>query len=126
MIDLASMAEGRKDYKGAIAWARKAAETADGPATRIQWAIIYSGVVLRVAPTDKAAVEQSANAVVDALQHNDGGYAERTEKKAAGWADQMRDWSKKHDGQAVVDRIAKRMTQACAQGGVCKNVLSKA
>jgi protein disulfide-isomerase len=126
MIDLASMAEDRKDYKGAIAWARKAAETADGLATRIQWAIIYSGVVLRVAPTDKAAVEQSADAVIDALRRNDGGYAERTEKKVSDWADQMRDWSKKNGGQVLLDRLSARLAEACAKGDNCKNVLSKA
>jgi protein disulfide-isomerase len=125
MIDLASMAEDRKDNKAAIAWARKAAETAEGPATRIQWAILYSDFVLRLTPADKAAVEQSAGMVIDALGHNTSGYAERTEKKVTGWAAEIQDWSKVHDGRAVLDRLAARMTQACAKGGGCKNVLSK-
>ena len=124
MIDLASMAEDRKDNKTAIAWARKAAETAEGPATRIQWAILYSDFVLRLTPDDKAAVEASANMVIDALGQNNG-YAERTAKKAEGWAKELRDWSKAHDGQAVLDRLGTHMTQACTKGA-CKNVLSKA
>ncbi len=60
MLDLASIAEDAGDKKAAIDWARKAYETAHGSATRVQWAIAYSNTVLRLAPTDKAAVEASA------------------------------------------------------------------
>ncbi len=42
MVDLANFAEERKDKRAAIAWMRKAAETAQGPATRIQCAIFYA------------------------------------------------------------------------------------
>jgi len=120
------MAEDRKDNKAAITWARKAAETAQGPATRIQWAILYSDFVVRLTPADKAAVELSAGAVIDALGENTGGYAERTEKKVAAWATELQGWSKAHDGQAVLGRLGTRMTQTCARGGACKNVLGKA
>jgi len=125
MMDLASMAEDRKDNKAAIAWARKAAQTAEGPATRIQWAILYSDFVLRLTPEDKAAVEQSADAVIDALGQNDSGYAQRTAKKAQVWAKELQDWSKAHGGHAVIGRLATRMADACTKSG-CKNVLSKA
>ena len=125
MMDLASMAEDRKDNKAAIAWARKAAQTAEGPATRVQWAILYSDFVLRLTPEDKAAVEQSADSVIDALGQNTSGYAQRTAKKAQGWAKELQDWSKKHGGQAVMGRLATRMAGACNRSG-CKNVLSDA
>ena len=62
-------------------WLKQAAEAAQGPATRIQWAISYSNGVIRMAPDDKAAVAESAGMVIDALGRNDSGYAERTEKK---------------------------------------------
>lgn len=125
MMDLAGMAEDRKDNKAAIAWARKAAQTAEGPATRIQWAILYSGFVLRLTPDDKAAVEQSADSVIDALGQNTSGYAQRTAKKAQSWAKQLQDWSKAHGGQAVMDRLSARMAGACTKSG-CTNVLSQA
>ena len=125
MMDLASMAEDRKDNKAAIAWARKAAQTAEGPATRIQWAILYSGFVLRLTPDDKAAVEQSADSVIDALGQNTSGYAQRTEKKAQAWAKELQGWSKAHGGQAVMDRLATRIAGACTKSG-CRNVMSNA
>ncbi len=129
MIDLSGIAEEQKDKAGAIAWARKAAETAQGPATRIQWAVMYSDTVLRLTPDDKGAVEQSAGMVIDALGQDSGNYAQRTAKKAADWGKKMRDWSKAHDGGAVIARLGTRMGQVCPASdaaAVCRDVLGTA
>ncbi len=122
MVDLANLKEEAKDYPAAIGWLKQAAETAQGPATRIQWAIFYSQGVMRMTPDDKAAVEQSAGMVVDALGANASGYAERTSKKATDWARTLRAWSDKHDGGEVLTRLDGKMSAACASGG-CKDVL---
>jgi protein disulfide-isomerase len=122
MVDLANLAEEAKDYPAAIGWLKQAAETAQGPATRIQWAIFYSGGVMRMTPDDRAAVEQSAGTVIDALGANSSGYAERTSKKADDWAKKMREWSGKHGGAEVLARLDAKMGTACAKGG-CKDVL---
>ncbi len=129
MVDLAGLKEDAKDYPAAIAWLKQAAETAQGPATRIQWAIFYSNGVTRMTPNDKAAVEQSAGMVIDALGQNSGDYAQRTAKKAADWGKKMRDWSAKHDGGAALARLGTRMGQACPASdatAVCRDVLGKA
>ncbi len=122
MVDLASLAEEDKDNAAAIGWYRKAAETAQGPATRIQWAILYSQGVLRLTPGDKAAVEQSAGMVIDALGKNGAGYAERTRKKSAKWAEALKTWSKAHGGAAVLARLDAKLAQSCT-GGRCENAL---
>jgi protein disulfide-isomerase len=122
MVDLADLAEERKDKAAAIGWLRKAAETADGPATRVQWAILYSQGVMRMTPADKAAVEQSGGMVIDALGANSAGYAERTARKTAKWADALRSWSKAHGGGGVLARLNAKMAQACTQGR-CRDVL---
>jgi protein disulfide-isomerase len=122
MVDLADLAETAKDNKAAIGWLKQAAETAQGPATRVQWAMMYSQGVIRLTPDDKAAVEQSAGMVIDALGQNSTGYAARTQKKADAWAAKLRGWSTKHDGSDVLARLDTRMTQACTQD-VCKDVL---
>lgn len=114
MLDLASIAEDEKDGPAAIAWARKAYEAAQGPATRVQWAIDYSQTVLRNAPTDKAAVEASADAVIDELGKNPGGYYQRTRIKVARWGGLIRAWSDAHDGGAVLGRLDARMAGVCA------------
>jgi protein disulfide-isomerase len=122
MVDLADLAEKQKDHAAAIAWLRKAAETAEGPATRVQWAIMYSQGVMRMAPADKTAVEQSAGMVIDALGANSAGYAERTATRTATWAERLRTWSRARGGGEVLARLQARMAQACT-GGRCKDVL---
>ncbi|MEI9926728.1 MAG: thioredoxin family protein [Sphingomonas sp.] len=117
MLDLASIAEDANDGPTAIAWARKAFETAQGPATRVQWGIEYSKTVLRQAPDDKAAVEASAAAVIDELGKNPGSYFQRTRVKVAAWGDLLRKWSDTHGGSALLGRLDARMAGVCAKQG---------
>jgi len=122
MLDLAHLAEAGKDNKAAIDWLKKAAEAAQGPATRIQWAILYSNGVMRMAPDDKMAVAEAAEMVIDALGQNTSGYAERTESKIAIWSQKLREWGAKHDGAEVLTQLSAKMDQACVKDG-CKNGL---
>jgi protein disulfide-isomerase len=117
MLDLAGLAEARHDAPGAIAWARKAYETSEGEATRVQWAIEYSKTVMRQAPGDTAEVEKSARAVVDELGKNSGSYYQRTRVKVAVWGGLLRDWSRAHRGSAVFARIDKAMATVCGKEG---------
>ncbi|ESQ91937.1 hypothetical protein ABAC460_03300 [Asticcacaulis sp. AC460] len=117
MLDLASLAEDAKDSPAAIGWARQAYETSHGSATRVQWAIEYSKTVLRQAPDDKAAVEASAQAVIDELGQNSGSYYQRTRVKVGAWGGLLRDWSQAHDGGAVLARLDKRMAGVCEKQG---------
>ncbi len=117
MLDLASLAEDEKDGPAAIAWAKKAYETAQGPATRVQWAIDYSKTVMRQAPGDKAAVETSADAVIDELGKDPGGYYQRTRIKVGKWGALVRGWSEAHGGSAVLGRLDTRMAGVCAKEG---------
>jgi protein disulfide-isomerase len=115
MLDLAGIAEDEKDGPAAIAWARKAYDASQGPATRVQWAIDYSKVVLRQAPGDTAAVETSAIAVIDELAKDQGGYYQRTRVKVARWGALIRAWSDAHGGGAVLRRLDTRMAAVCAR-----------
>lgn len=117
MLALAGLAEENGDAKEAIEWARKAYEGAQGPATRVQWAQEYAKVVLRQAPADKAAVEASANAVLDELARNPDSYYQRTRTKVASWGELMRQWSLSHGGAGVFTRIEARMAEVCATQG---------
>lgn len=125
MLDLATIAEDTKDGPAAITWARKAYETSEGSATRVQWAISYSKTVLRQAPNDRAAVEASAQAVIDELGKNSGDYYQRTRVKVGAWGALVREWSEAHDGGAVFARLDKNMADVCAKQGeeaaTCRN-----
>jgi len=121
MLDLAGIAEDEKDGPTAIAWARKAYEAAQGPATRVQWAIDYSQTVMRQAPGDKGAVETSADAVIDELGKDNGGYYQRTRVKVTRWGGLVRAWSRAHDGGTVLGRLDARMAGVCARQAEAAN-----
>ena len=115
MTDLSGFAEKLKDKRAAIDWARRAYDTSQGPATRVQWAALYADTVLRLAPTDKAEVERSATAVIDALGASQGDYFQRTRMKVTTWSKEMQAWSKAQGGGAVVARLSARMAGVCAK-----------
>jgi protein disulfide-isomerase len=117
MSSLSDFAEQDGDKAGAIEWARKAYEASQGPATRVQWAILYSKAVLRNAPGDKAQVTRAANAVIDELGKSPDSYYQRTRVKVAGWGKTLNDWSMAHNGADVLAALRGRMDQVCGKQG---------
>ena len=71
MLGLASNARRRGDKAAAIDWARQAYETAQGPATRLQWGTSYVGYLVEFAPEDAARIEKTAQAVIAEVAADD-------------------------------------------------------
>jgi protein disulfide-isomerase len=117
MSSLSDFAEQEGDKAAAIDWARKAYDASQGPATRVQWAILYSKTVLRNAPDDKALVAKAANAVLDELAKSPDSYYQRTRVKVADWGDKLRAWSAAHNGADVLAALNTRMNGVCARQG---------
>src|SRR6187551_1492765 len=124
MSSLSDFAEQEGDKAAAVDWARKAYEAAQGPATRVQWAILWSNAVLRLTPEDEAAVVGSAGAVIDELGKSPDSYYQRTRVKIAAWGGKLREWSEAHGGSAVLERLRTRMAGVCdkqgAQASACR------
>ncbi len=118
MSSLADFAEQGGDKAAAVEWSRKAYEASQGPATRVQWAILWSNAVLRNAPADKAQVTRAANAVLDELGKSPDSYYQRTRVKVAAWGDELREWSDANGGSEVLDRLRTRMADVCGKQGV--------
>lgn len=117
MSSLSDFAEREGDKAGAIEWARKAYEASQGPATRVQWAILYSRTVLRNAPGDKALVAKAANTVIDELGKSPDSYYQRTRVKIADWGKKLGEWSTAHNGADVLASLRARMDQVCGTQG---------
>jgi protein disulfide-isomerase len=117
MSSLSDFAEQEGDKAGAIEWARKAYEASQGPATRVQWAILYSKAVLRNAPGDKAQVAKAANAVVDELGKSPDSYYQRTRVKVTDWGKKLSEWSAAHNGADVLATLRTRMNDVCGRQG---------
>ena len=117
MSGLADFAEEQGRKAEAIEWAKKAYEASQGPATRVQWAISWSNYVVRLTPADKAAVETSAQAVLDELANNQDGYFQRTRIKVDRWGKTLAEWAAANGGGEVLDTLRTEMAQLCAKQG---------
>ena len=117
MDTLAEFAEMTGDKRAALEWKRKAFDASEGPATRVQWGVGYSNAVLRLAPDDKALVEQAANAVIAELGKNSPSYFWRSRVSRATWGKNLREWSEAHGGGDTLALLRARMAAVCARQG---------
>lgn len=115
MPDLADLAEKRGDKAGAVQWLRKAYEGAQGPATRVQWGVLYVEGLVRLAPEDGATIEKAATQVIADLDGQPEGYHQRTRQRFEKLGNTLAEWSRTHDGAATLARLHARMQRGCAQ-----------
>jgi protein disulfide-isomerase len=125
MLDLSEVAADQGDAKAAVDWAHKAYEAAEGPATRVQWAVDWSNTVMAMTPKDKAAVAESANAVIAELAKSPDSYYQRTRVKVGAWGEKLRAWSAKNGGAELLADLRGKMDGVCAKEGAqaaaCRN-----
>lgn len=114
MPDLADIAEQRGDTATALEWLKKGYESSIGPATRVQWGVMYVDGVLRLAPEDHIAVEQAAASVIAELAQPDS-FHRRTRVRLDALGEALADWSADDaEAQAVVARLRTQMHETCA------------
>ncbi|QNH11089.1 thioredoxin family protein [Xanthomonas sp. SI] len=113
MPELAGLAEARGDKQTALYWLKKAYESAEGPATRVQWGVLYVDGLIRLQPDNAAAIEAAAGQVIGELAGQPGGYHQRTRQRFDTLAKTLQGWSKGHGGSAVLARLQHKMQQSC-------------
>ncbi|MEN6683476.1 thioredoxin family protein [Stenotrophomonas pavanii] len=126
MPELAELAEQRGDTAGALEWLKRAYEGAQGPATRVQWGVLYVEGLLKLAPDDAPRIEQATASLIAELEAQPSGYHQRTRQRFERLAAQLKAWSGKHQGTETLARLQQRMQQACgdqADSG-CRDWLS--
>ena len=114
MPELAELAEARGDKDAALDWLRKAYEGAQGPATRVQWGVLYVDGLVRLRPADTEAIEQATTQVIAELDAQPAGYHQRTRQRFERLATTLQAWSRAHHGRPVLDRLQARMAVSCA------------
>lgn len=126
MPELAELAEQRGDTAGALAWLKRAYDGAQGPATRVQWGVLYVEGLLKLAPDDAPRIEQATASLIAELEAQPSGYHQRTRQRFERLAGQLKAWSSKHRGAETLARLQQRMQQACGEqvDGACKDWLS--
>ncbi|WP_369039173.1 thioredoxin family protein [Stenotrophomonas maltophilia] len=125
MPELAELAEQRGDAAGALAWLQRAYDGAQGPATRVQWGVLYVEGLLRLAPDDAPRIEQATAALIAELEAQPSGYHQRTRQRFERLAGQLKTWSGRHQGAQTLARLQQRMQQACGEqrDAACKEWL---
>jgi len=113
MPDLAELAEKRGDKAAAIEWLRKAYEGAQGPATRVQWGVLYVEGLVRLTPDDAKAIEAATAQVVGELGEQPEGYHQRTRQRFEKLGKTLAAWSREHGGAQTLARLKARTEQAC-------------
>lgn len=114
MPALAGLAEARGDRAQAVDWLRQGYETSGGPATRVQWGVLYVQGLIRLTPEDGEAVENAAGAVIDELSEQPDSYHQRTRQRFETLGQALGDWSRANDETARLERLNDRIANACA------------
>lgn len=128
MPELSQLAEERGDRKTAVSWLKKAYESADGSATRIQWGTMYVVGLIRLTPDDSAGIEAAATQVIGELAGEPDGYRQRSRQHFDHLASSLKTWSKQHhqEGSAMLGRLRQKMKASCdsKQTSECSSWLS--
>jgi len=115
MPELADLAEERGDKATALSWLHKAYQGAQGPATRVQWGVLYVEGLLRLAPDDAPAIEQATGEVIADLAAQPAGYHQRTRQRFERLGGALQAWSRTHHGAASLTRLQAQMTATCTK-----------
>ena len=114
MLGLASNARRRGDKAAALDWARQAYETAQGPATRLQWGASYLGYLVEFAPEDAARIETTAQAVLAEVAADDAFFG-RNRAALTRISTRLTKWSAEGKHDAALGRLRAQVTSVCAR-----------
>jgi protein disulfide-isomerase len=115
MPELAELAEARGDKAAAVDWLRRAYQGAQGPATRVQWGVLYVEGLVRLTPGDGKAIEQATAQVIAELDAQPAGYHQRTRQRFERLGTTLQAWGRAHHGAETLGRLQARMGESCAK-----------
>jgi protein disulfide-isomerase len=114
MVEIAGLAEKRGDKAAALDWLKRAYDTAEGPATRVQWGLYYVNGLIELTPENRDAIETASAALIDQVAASPNGYYQRTRARFAKLESSLEKWAPEHQGDAVLARLHGRMMPVCA------------
>jgi len=124
MMELAQNARRSGDLPAAFAWYDKAAKSARGPATRLQWAARYLVFVVQYGPGDRARVGDAAQLLAAELPPGDAGYSGRNLSYLARARRALASWDTGAERDEVLAGARARIATTC--GALSKEDAAKA
>jgi thiol-disulfide isomerase/thioredoxin len=114
MLDLASLDEKHGHFDTAVNWLAQAYTQSQGAATRFQWGTDYLMGLIRMKPTDDAAIRTAGLSVLGELDGPDRIYR-RTRMRLERLDRVLSKWNAKGDHTATLSVLRQRMDGICGQ-----------
>jgi len=114
MLDLASLDEKHGHIDTAVNWLAQAYAQSQGAATRFQWGTEYLMGLIRMKPTDDAAIRTTGLSVLGELNGPDRIYR-RTRTRLEKLDHALEKWNAKGDHAATIAALRQRMDGICRQ-----------
>jgi len=131
MLDLAELDEKHGHIDSAVEWLSRAYAQSQGAATRFQWGSAYLRGLIRMKPTDDAAIRSAGLAVLGELDGPDRIYR-RTRVGLEHLDQALVKWNAKGDHAATIAALRQRMDGICSQipqsdpaNATCRGFLAK-
>ncbi|WP_372528324.1 thioredoxin family protein [Piscinibacter sp.] len=133
MSQLSSNAKRRGDKADALHWSQQAFDSAEGPATRLQWGASYVGTLVELAPKDEARIERAAQQLFNEAAAQPNAFYERSARSLQRAADKLQAWNQGKAHSAVLQRLRLQLGSVCArlpaddaQRAVCEGLFKPA
>ncbi len=114
MSGLASHAEREGDAAAALAWRKRAYDTATGNSTRFRWGYGYVSALLRLSPDALDDIEATTAGLFEELDDPAGALFGGTQARAERLSAALLAWADTPEKAAVLERLSQRIGAVCA------------
>ena len=133
MSELSANARRRGDNSEALRWSQQAFDSAEGPATRLQWGASYVNALVDLAPRDEARIERAVQQLFAEAAAQPNAFYERSARSLQRVGTKLQTWNRGRAHPAALRRLQAQLDAVCAklpsddvQRGVCDGLLKPA
>ena len=114
MLDLAANAKKRGDTKSALDWYKQAYVASEGPATRLQWGVVYVRAMTELSPQDDATIVATTDQILKDVAAMPNAFYERNLHGLQKMTEALAKWDLHHDHDAGADQIRENLQGVCS------------
>jgi len=112
MVDIADVAQRAGRSEEAIAWLARAYSESEGPATRVQWGVMYVMGLVEMTPGDSTEIKTKTLKVLSELKSGDD-YYQRNFSKMMSMSQALLKWSEAGQHRDVIDALRANRDERC-------------
>ncbi len=114
MLDLAANAKKRGDKEAALSWYRQAYMASEGPATRLQWGVVYVRALVELDPGNETEIVATSESILKEVGGMQNAFYERNLSALTRLHDVLIDWDAKNQHKTAMARIQTSVTSLCS------------